>query len=79
MLIGQFSTLSRYGTDLHSISMLYLYPAMHRITRRPLLGDHPTVCRHNIDPSSRHLVFEVIARKVLVLNHPGVAALYINV
>ena len=60
------------------IVMLYLNPAMPRITRRHLLGDHPTVCRHNMDPSSRHLVFDIISRKVLVLNHPGVAALYIN-
>ena len=73
-----YSFVILYEYHTVSIIMLYLYPAIHRITRRHLLGDHPTVCRHNMDPSSRHLVFEVIAREVLVLNHPGVAALYMD-
>jgi hypothetical protein len=51
--------------------MFYLIPAMPRITRRHLLGDHPTACRHNVDHSSRHLV------QVLGLKHPGVLASYI--
>jgi len=60
--------------------MFYLYPAMRRITRRHLLGDHPIACRHNMDHSSRLLVFipEGDTHGELILKHPGVAALYIR-